>query len=74
MMYTTIVYMMAVFQYSEINFNKNETKISLAHYKEIHNFTSDNGVKFALSWTLSDLSPIDLTYGDIEVQQVISVP
>ena len=67
--YATAIYLNAVFDYAEIKFNKNEKKLSLANNKDIYNFTSDKGIKFAFYWNSLDGLPIDETVGTIKIKQ-----
>ena len=74
MAYTASIYIMSTFKYSEINFNKNETKRSLGLDQEINNITLNNGIKFAFTWISSNSEPIDETYGKITIEQWNSEP
>ena len=67
--YATVVYLKTVFNYSEIKFNKNQKKLTLANNQDIYNFTSGNGIKFAFNWVSSRGHEIDETIGTIELTQ-----
>ena len=55
--------------YSEIKYNKNEKKLTLANNQDIYNFTSDQGIKFGFYWTTENGSRIDETVGTIKITQ-----
>ena len=67
--YATVIYLKAVFNYSEIKFNKNEKKLTLSNEQDIYNFTSDNGIKFAFYWQSLYNTLIDDTVGSITINQ-----
>ena len=69
MLYTTIITLRLVFEYSEIRFNKSTEKLTLVNERKIHNFTEDNGIKFAIGWMTFDGKPIDPDDGRIIVLQ-----
>ena len=67
--YATVMYLKAVSSYSEISFNKNEKKLTLANNQEIYNFASDKGIKLAFHWVALGGSIFDETYGAIRMVQ-----
>ena len=67
--YATVIYLKAVLNYTEIKFNKNEKKMTLANNQEFYNFTSDKGIKFAFSWVSRYGIRINETIGTIELTQ-----
>ena len=70
MSYTTVIFVKSVFNYSDIQFNKNEKKITLTQDLENHTFASGDGVKFAVAWSTYDtLTHIDKSYGEISIEQ-----
>ena len=70
MLYTAITLINSVLNYSEIKFNKNEKKITLALDQEDHLFASGDGVKFAIRWSRSNrFQNIDKSYGEIVIVQ-----
>ena len=70
MMYIAVIQFISVFNYYDIKSSKNEKLVRLADNPEIHNFASDNGVKFAFQWYTQSGKPIDKTYGQILVKQM----
>ena len=69
MLYSTIVILQSVFNYSEIKFNKSTEKLTLVNENEIHNFTGSNGIKFAIGWETDDGRPIGPDVGEIYLFQ-----
>ena len=70
MSYTTVIFIRSVLNYSDIQFNKNEKKITLTRDYENHTFASGDGVRFAVAWSTSkDVVSINESYGEIIVQQ-----
>ena len=70
MLYTTVIFIKSVMNYSDIKFNKNEKRITLTKDLENHTFASGYGVKFAIAWTTYDNQKrIDESYGEITVVQ-----
>ena len=67
--YATVIYLKAVLNYSEINFNKNEKRLTLANNQDIYNFTSDKGIMLAFRWATINGSFIDEAYGSIKMRQ-----
>ena len=71
MLYATVTTLQLVFEYSEIRFNKSTEKLTLVKEREIHNFTNDNGIKFAVGWKAYDDDRIDPNVGRIYLHQEI---
>ena len=70
MSYTAIVFIHSVLNYSDIKFNKNEKKVTLAQDLENHEFVSGDGVKFAIAWiNQNQMKLIDKSYGEIFISQ-----